>query len=137
MSHITETNLANLTDKDLFVFLTKALRDFVNHTYTTKAYPLAEVEAAGEELKTLIGKRTIADFDHMGWQILKDGRWAASLDENDRPALLKLSKCDTSSLIDAMQQYVKAQKWLARHAEGVRFYATLAFMPSQPASRDI
>ena len=28
-----------------------------------------------------------------------------------------------------MQQYVKAQKWLARHAEGVRFYATLAFMP--------
>ena len=129
MSHITEADLADLTDKDLFVF--------VNHTYTTKAYPLAEVEAAGEELKTLIGKRTIADFDHMGWQILKDGRWAALLDENDRPALLKLSKCDTSSLIDAMQQYVKAQKWLARHAEGVRFYATLAFMPSQPASRDI
>ena len=131
MSHITETDLTSLTETDLFVSLSNKV------TYTTKSYPLAEVEAAGEELKTLIAKHTIADFAQMGWQILKDGRWVALLGENDGQAMLRLSKCDTSSLIDAMQQYVKAQKWLARHAEGVRFYATLAFMPSQPASRDI
>lgn len=123
MSHITETDLANLTDSDLFVSPNNEA------TYTTKPYPLTKIEAAGEELKTLTAKHTIADFDHMGWQVLRNGCWVALRDENDETARYK-SKYDTSSLIDAMQRHVKAQtahgSVLATRAEGVRFYATLA-----------